>query len=110
MAQAIWVTVLCFPFTGAVAIAYAARVVTLLEAGDRQAAVAASRAARRWVIVSIILGAILVTGTIAIGAGLIYYYVYAADLAWRGTVENAWCMMGAMTGWSGATVHEPHAS
>jgi hypothetical protein len=98
MPQAIWVTVLCFPITGAVAIAYAAKVVTLLEAGDRQAALAASRSARKWVIVSIILGAILVTATIALGVGLIYYYVYVAELVWRGTVKNPWCMIGTTTG------------
>jgi hypothetical protein len=75
MTPAIWVTMLCFPFTGCVAIFHATRVVTLLDAGDRDGAKAASRKARKWVVISMIAGAIMIIATIVVILVGFYYYV-----------------------------------
>jgi hypothetical protein len=76
MTQAVWATVLCFPPTGAWAIVQASRVITLLDEGDLEGALRASRSARYWIRVSIILGALVLLGTIAIGAAIIVYVGY----------------------------------
>lgn len=65
--QALLVTFLCCPASGGVAIAQAARVRKLVEAGDRAAAREASRQARRWVLLSYLLGAAMIATTILIG-------------------------------------------
>jgi hypothetical protein len=74
MTLAVWSTLLCFPFTGFIAIVHASRVITLLEAGDRDAARAASRSARRWIIASAVLGMIMYLSTI-LAAVLLFRYL-----------------------------------
>jgi len=76
LSSAIWVTVLCFPFTGSLAIVEAARTRTALEAGDFETARHCSRRARRWVQVSIVCGILLICATIAVGA-LLAWWVHA---------------------------------
>jgi hypothetical protein len=74
MAPAVWVTILCFPLTGFWAIVQSTRVMTLLEAGDREGARAASRTARKWVIASIFIGGAVLLLTVIVGALAIYYF------------------------------------
>lgn len=74
MAAAVWATLLCFPLTGFWAVVQASRVITLLDAGDREAARIASRSARKWVIVSFFIGLVILTLTVVVGAALIYYF------------------------------------
>jgi hypothetical protein len=60
-----------FPPTGLLATVQASRTITLRDAGDLEGARKASQAARKWVIISIWLGALLYLATIAAGVVLI---------------------------------------
>ncbi len=64
LSQAVLATILCCPATGFPALIQATRVQSLLEAGDREGALRASRAARRLILWSCVLGAILILSTI----------------------------------------------
>ncbi|MEE1788771.1 CD225/dispanin family protein [Streptomyces sp. SP17BM10] len=56
---AILVTVLCFPPTGIAAIYFAAQISSRTGAGDVYGAVSASKKARLWIIVSLVIGVLV---------------------------------------------------
>lgn len=59
MLGAIVVTCLCFLPIGLVAVAFAWRTSTLNAAGDQARALRASRAARRWIIATVVVGLVV---------------------------------------------------
>ncbi|MBX6314147.1 MAG: CD225/dispanin family protein [Isosphaeraceae bacterium] len=75
LALATLATVLCCPATGIVALVHAAKVSSYLEAGDLEAARAASRKARRWAWASVWLGLAMILLTIAGGVGIGLYLI-----------------------------------
>jgi hypothetical protein len=79
MSQAVIATLLCFPFTGTMAIIYASQVGTRLEAGDVDGAKAASGKARRMVWLSVILGFMMIAATVIGGLALVLYLAAMLD-------------------------------
>jgi hypothetical protein len=73
MGQAVLVTLLCFPFTGAMAILHASQVVSRMQVGDLDGAKLASRKARRMVWLSVILGFVMIAATVLGGLALTLY-------------------------------------
>jgi Na+-driven multidrug efflux pump len=73
MSQAVLVTLLCFPFTGTMAIVYASQVSSKLQAGDVDGAKTASLKARRMVWLSVLLGFVMIALTVIGGLALALY-------------------------------------
>lgn len=67
LAPAIVATLCCFSPTGVVAVYYSAQVNTYWNLGNSQAAAVASKKARRWVIISVLLWVIAMIFLIATG-------------------------------------------
>jgi len=73
MTQAVIATLLCFPFTGTLAILHASQVISRIQAGDLDGAREASRKARRMVWLSVILGFVMIALTVLGGLALALY-------------------------------------
>lgn len=79
MGQAVIVTLLCFPFTGAMALIHASQVSSRMQVGDLDGAKAASRKARRMVWLSVILGFLMIAATVLGGLALVLYLAAVLD-------------------------------